>query len=218
MTPTRPLLLAAAVLALAACQPNASQPATSTPASKSATTATPNGNATLGDGLGDSIDRAMGEARDKLNTGNITISHDGARRAEITPKGDLLIEGKAVAINDEQRRLLLDYRDQVMQIASAGMGVGAEGAKLATKAVGEAIGGLLSGQPDRIEQRVQAQAQGIKQAALKLCDRLPAMYASQQRVAAAVPEFAPYATMKMDDIKDCRHDAEDGTTPQAATP
>lgn len=171
-----------------------------------------------GDGIGDTVGRAMDEARSKLATENITISHDGSPKAEITPKGDLLIDGRTVAINDAQRRLLLDYRAQVVQIASAGMDVGTEGAKLAGKAIGEAIGGLLSGNPDRIEQRVQAQAQGVKNAALKLCDRLPAMYDAQKRVAAAVPEFAPYAKAKPHDIAECRRDVldEGGTTTAAA--
>ena len=51
--------------------------------------------------------------------------------------------------------------------------------------VTEAITGLLSGNPDRIEGRVKAQADGIKHAAAQLCDRLPALYESQRRVAAS---------------------------------
>ena len=101
----------------------------------------------------------MDKGREKLATENITISNDGQGKAEITPQGDLLIEGRKVEIDEGQRRLLLDYRNEVSAIASAGMDVGTEGAKLATKAVTEAIGGIFSGKPEEIEARIEAQAE-----------------------------------------------------------
>ncbi len=54
---------------------------------------------------------------------------------------------------------------------------------------------------------IQAEAQKIKAQARKLCDRLPAMHATQQQLAAALPEFRPYATMTEEDIADCRKDS-----------
>ena len=47
----------------------------------------------------------------------------------------------------------------------------------------------------------------IEVAAMALCDRLPALYQSQQALAAAVPEFAPYADMDESDIDDCHVNA-----------
>lgn len=207
-----PALLTLALLAATATTGCSNQ--NQSPAAGSSTGTTGVGDGT-GDGIGDSLARTMAEARRKMEAGNITVSTQGDRKAEITPAGDLLINGKAVAINAGQRALLLDHRKQVMAIAEAGMGIGVQGAKLATKAMSEAITGIFSGNPDRIEKRVEAQAEGIKAATRKLCDRLPAMHASQQKLAAAIPEFAPFATMDASDIKDCRDEVDDGSSPPA---
>lgn len=158
---------------------------------------------------------AMDKAREELANGNISLGATGGPDAEITPQGDLLIDGKPVAINDAQRRLLLDYRAQLAAVASAGMDVGVQGAQLAAKAVGEAVRGIFSGKPDEIEQRVEAQAEPIRRAALQLCDRLPQLLATQQKLAAAVPEFAPYAKMDANDVEDCQRETRDGLEPPA---
>lgn len=200
-----PLLVAALTLGLAACH---QEPAT--PASK---TSTGVGDG-IGDGIGDSVGRSMADAKRKLETENLKIEQ-GGRRAEITPAGDLIIDGRPIPVNAEQRALLLEHRTQMLDIARAGMDIGTQGAKLAGKAVTEAITGIFSGNPERIQQRVEAQAEGIKQSARALCDRLPAMYETQQRLAKALPDFAPFAKMEPSDIRDC---AKDLDKPDAPTP
>jgi len=206
MNVTRTLLGVALVAALAACHRDAPAPTAGS------------GNA-IEDNVAHNVGKAMADAQRKLETENITIrSDDGAtHKAEITPKGDLLIDGKAIALNASQRAAVLDYREQTVVIAHAGMDVGVQGAKLATKAVTEAIGGIFSGHPDQIEKRVQAQADGIKQAASALCDKLPALQAAQQRVAAEVPEFAPFATIEQHDTTVCKRDLDDDSS-EPATP
>ena len=93
------------------------------------------------------------------------------------------------------------------------MEIGVQGADLATKAMGEAFKGIFSGKSEKeIEKSVEAEAAKIKMAPPKLCGRLPAMMASQQKLAAAVPEFRPYATMTQDDIDDCTRTREDKDT------
>jgi hypothetical protein len=161
---------------------------------------------------------AMDQARHELTSENISLDATGQPKAEITPKGDLLIDGKAVPVTDAQRAQLLAYRGHLVGVASAGMDVGVQGAKLATRAMGEAVRGIFSGEPDQIEKRVEAQAEPIRQAALKLCDRLPALFDAQQALAASLPAFAPYAKMDRDDIDDCRKDALDGKPQPPAPP
>src|SRR5579875_291658 len=144
--------------------------------------------------IGNTVDHALDEAGTRLKSENITISNDrpGLPRAEITPQGDML----------------LDYHAQIMAIAAQGMEIGRQGASLGMKAAGEALTAVFSGQSDKdIERRVEAQAQGIKRSALKICDRLPELMASQQKLAATLPAFKPYATMTRKDIDDCRTDA-----------
>ncbi|GAB1595970.1 DUF2884 family protein [Lysobacter claricitrinus] len=202
MNALRTSLLAVALLAgVAGCQDRTSAP---NAASSTSTSGVGDGG---GDGLGDTVGHAMDEARVKLKTENVKLTENG-RHAEITPKGDLIIDGKTIAVNDEQRRLLLEHREHILEIASAGMDIGKEGAKLAGRAVTEAINGIFSGDTDHIHDRVESQAQDIKKAASALCDKLPAMYASQQRVAAAIPEFAPFAKMKSSEQDKCHTDVE----------
>lgn len=160
------------------------------------------------------VTEAITEARQEIREGNITISErePNLAKAEITPKGDLLIAGKPVAINAEQRALLMQYRAHVIGVAESGMEIGAQGADLATKAMGEAFKGIFSGKSEEeIEKSVEAEAATIKMAAAKLCGRLPEMMASQQALAAALPEFKPYATMTQDDIDDCFKDSKEDT-------
>lgn len=165
--------------------------------------------------IGKVVDKVMTEAREEIRKENITISGgDNLAKAEITPQGDLLIDGRAVAINQEQRALLLEYRGHVAGIAESGMEIGVHGADLAGKAMGEAVKGLVNGKSEQeIGQRVETEAAQIKASAAKLCARLPAMMASQQKLAAALPEFKPYARMTQEDIDECYREAP---TPPAA--
>ena len=177
--------------------------------------------------IGRSVEKAMDKARAKLATENISLTNfhvsgnnkgivvttddqtdDTRPKAEITPQGDLLIDGHKIEANAQQHALLMQYRKQIEGIASAGMDIGVQGAELGVKAATEAIKGIFSGNPDDVEQRVEAEAEQIKLSARKLCDQLPAMLDTQTALAATMPEFRPYATMDQEDIDDC-YDDED---------
>lgn len=152
----------------------------------------------------------MDKASVELSTKNITISDrdDSVPKAEITPQGDFLIEGKAVPLTSPQRAEMVDYRGQMVEIARQGIAIGRQGAKLGVNAATAAIAGIFSGESkEQIRQRVESQASGIRQAAAKICDRLPALMESQQKLAADVPAFKPYADLTPAKIDDCRRNA-----------
>lgn len=224
-------------IVLLACMPLAACNNTSAPPAKPASTSTAPAQPTSA--LGRMAEKGIREARQKLATENLSLNdtirinsdkhhqgvsvtsdddaHDTRPKAEITPKGDLLIDGKAVAIDANQRTLLLEHRALIIGIAESGMDIGIQGADLAATAMGEAFKGLLSGKSEKdIEKSVEAQADAIKQSAAKLCTRLPGLMASQQKIAAALPEFKPYATMTAEDIDDCMKDTQDGKTVKQA--
>lgn len=177
--------------------------------------------------IGKAVQREIEKARVELRKGNVDIGgdgididvngrhygrkgdRDGRPHAAITPAGDLLVEGKAVDITPAQRAVLLEYRGEVVAVAEAGMTIGAKGADLAGAAIGEAIGSIFSGDTDKMEHRVEAQAETLKQEAKVLCGHLPAMLATQQKLAASLPAFRPYATMTQDDVDDCEKDIDD---------
>ncbi|MDT3486906.1 hypothetical protein [Stenotrophomonas maltophilia] len=154
-------------------------------------------------GVGQTVKEAMDDARKDIAQGNIKISADKQPRAEITPDGRLLIAGKEVAANDSQRRHLQEYRGHVVAIAMDGMDVGLAGAKLGANAAGEALKGIFSGDSEGVEKRINAEAAKIEVQAKRICDRLPAMLASQQALARELPAFKPYATMDQSDVDDC---------------
>lgn len=156
------------------------------------------------------IARAAKEAGDKarveLAKNDIDLNADGQPKAAITPQGDLVIDGKPVAMTDAQRKLALDYRAGITAIAEAGIDIGLQGADLAGKAVTEALAGVFTGKSDEIEKRIEHHAEGIKASAVKLCEKMPALLEAQNRLADALPEFKPYATMDQQDIDDCGKD------------
>lgn len=206
MNTFRTILCVAIVAALAACQARTPEPVGSAQAPSN--------------GSQSALAKTISDAARKIDNENITVrSDDGStRKAEITPAGDLIIDGKAVALDESQRRLLLDYRARVSDIAQAGAAVGAAGAELAGKAVTEAIGSLFSGNPDDVGKRVEAQAGGIKDAARKLCDRVPALREAQRKAVAAIPEFAPFADHDNDDHNDCHQEIEPPAPPAPPAP
>ncbi|CAM5275637.1 hypothetical protein [Rhodanobacter lindaniclasticus] len=214
-------LALAMLLPLAAC--GQSDHADSQPTSSATTAqATPN----AGDKAPDSwvarrVDDAMQKARQELATRNIdvdTIHVGGSLRsggtestAQITPQGDLLIDGKKVVATPEQHTMLLAYRQQIIGIAEAGMAIGTQGADLGMQAAKAALSGVFSGKSDaEIEAAVKPQAERIQAAALALCKRLPDLRAAQQELATAMPAFKPYATMEQKDIDDCGKEMTDG--------
>ena len=216
MTRIRTLACIALLAPLAACQDKAHSTSAPTASNAPAAPAEPGG-------LAGMVGKAMDEARAKMETSNIDISNvaikfgDSGRKtpvqpkAEITPQGDLLIEGKAVAVTPAQRKLLLEYRGEVIGVASAGMEIGKQGVDIAGKAVGTAIASIFNGKSDQAEQEMKAQGDRIEAAAMKLCDQLQPMLDTQQQLAASLPAFKPYANLTQSDIDDCRkHDKGDG--------
>lgn len=219
------LCIASAAAVLAACgsgNPPASQASASASASSTSSLIT------------SVVDRVLDRAETRLQTENITISdNDGIvvlsdassddnhasdlPKAQITPQGDLLIGNKPVAITPAQRSMLLDYRRQLVEVIAQGMAIGKQGAALGINAARQALAGALAGKPEQeIRQHIEAKASGIREAAAKLCDRMPALMASQQKLATALPAFKPYASLTSMKIDECRKDAlHDGDTSRA---
>ena len=217
---TRNALALSLLLPLAACgqsQQGDRQPGASASTAQAAGDGSANASSSW---IAGKIGTAMQQATQELATRNIDVDNvhvgDGHDRrptgpkAEITPQGDLLIAGKKVAATPAQQVLLLDYRKQIVSIAEAGMDIGTQGADLGLQASKSAIWGALSGKSDKqVEAAIKPQTDRIRAAALQLCQRLPALLASQQQLAAAMPEFRPYATMQQKDVEDCGKETTD---------
>ena len=129
-------------------------------------------------------------------------------KGEITPGGDLLVDGKAVAVDASQRRQLLDYRKQVIGIAKTGIDAGEHAAMVAIDLTNVSLFRLIvGGMTGSLERRVEASVKrDIEPAVLQICRQLPQLRDSQQELATSVPEFRPYATLDDDDVEDCESD------------
>jgi hypothetical protein len=165
------------------------------------------------------VSAELAAARAELDTGNLELGrslrlgtsaqsgdHDATLpKAEITPDGDFLIEGKTVAIDAAQRRELLAYRGQVIDIARAGLELGERSASAALDVVDQGLFRLMfSAMTGSLERRMEKTIrQTVEPGARGICRRLPALLDTQQRLGEAVPEFRPYATLQSDDIDDC---------------
>lgn len=165
--------------------------------------------ADLGTRIQDQVRTEMGKAAEKLANEPFTLNAEGLPAASIGTDGVLSIDGKPLPLTPQQQALALQYRQQIQAIASEGMQIGLQGAELGVGAAASALGGVLSGKDaGQIEAEVEAKAAGLKQAAAQLCDRLPALMLAGQALAAAVPEFAPYASINDKSIEQCRNDGQ----------
>lgn len=164
----------------------------------------------------------LAEARRKLEAENLEIGNglrigeksDAPRRdlpkAEISPRGDFLIEGKSVAVDEAQRRDLLAYRRQVLDVALVGLDIGEQTAQAALEAVDRGLFSLMfSALTGSLERRIEKTVMdNVGPAVSQICDSLPALYVTQQRLHASLAEFRPYATLEPDAAKDCRRDMQ----------
>lgn len=158
--------------------------------------------------LSSTMEKAAAEARIEILHGNISLGDaKGKAKAEITPKGDLLIDGKPVTITNEQRQMLIKHRVLLVALAIDGMEIGMKGVDLAGEAIGEAVKGVFTGNTENIEKKVEAKAEKIEASAKALCGQLPLLMASQEKLAASLSEFKPYATMTAEDIDDCHSES-----------
>jgi hypothetical protein len=165
----------------------------------------------------------MAKARVELDSENLSLDkglHFGKNRkresadedslptAQITPNGDFLVGGEAVAIDARQRRQLLDYRGQVIGLARVGIDGGEQAAMAALDATDVSLFSLIvGGLSGNLERRVEASVkQHVEPLVRQICQRLPQVLESQRQLAAKLPQFQPYASLERDDIDDCERD------------
>ena len=150
--------------------------------------------------LGDSLRFGMSDAR-------ASHADRALPRAEITPQGDFLIEGKPVAIDRYQRQELLLYRGEVIAIAKAGIDIGERSAQAALDAVDRGLFSLMFGaMTGSLERRIEKTVrETVEPGVRQICLSLPALRDRQQRLSATLPAFRPYATLEADDVEDCEN-------------
>ena len=163
----------------------------------------------------------LAKAKQDLDTGDLQLQdnlqfgkqskarHRDADRvaAAITPQGDLLIDGKPQEIDAGQRRQLLAYRGLVVEIAKVGIDIGQKSAEAALDAVdGSWVSLMFSAMSGSLERRIERTVrEQVEPGVRGICRMLPRVMDSQQRLAASLPQFRPYATLEREDVADCEN-------------
>jgi len=156
-------------------------------------------------------DRDLDAASRQIAAGDMTLTaadDSGVPKAAITPQGDFLVAGKPVDITPQQRKEVLAYRAQYIDIAQQGIAIGHEGVEVGRHAMVPMMFASLFGAPEKtIDANMDKRLAGVRAATAKLCDQMPALMAAQQQLAADLPAFEPYAALTRKKIEDCRQDA-----------
>lgn len=163
----------------------------------------------------------LAAARAELQAGNLELGESlrlvgdgtpdedtGRPRGEITPAGEFLVDGRAVATTARQRKQLLDYRTQVIALAVAGIDIGEQAAEVALASVDRGMFSLLaSAMTGRLERQLEHTLRTtLEPGIVRLCGELPALLEAQQALATSLPEFRPYATLRADEVQACESD------------
>jgi hypothetical protein len=135
---------------------------------------------------------------------SITLKAKDYPNATITHDGRLLIDGKPLQLDAAQQQRVMEYRAKLKDIAEQGISIGKQGAALGIQAATEALQGIADGEPERIGDRIQTQADKVRLEAQKICDHLVNLRTAQDALVSQVPAFAPYADVNDEVIGDCR--------------
>lgn len=140
------------------------------------------------------------------DNGDVIAYAHGGGNARISASGKLEIAGKPVQVSPAQRQLLQDYHADAVKLQKDGIATGAAGLSTGIHALGAAASGLAGGNPDSIDAKVNAKADKVDALARAVCEDLARLYADQGKLAAAVPAFAPYATIESHEVSGCHAD------------
>jgi hypothetical protein len=137
----------------------------------------------------------------------VTLHPDHAPNATIDSAGDFSVDGKPVDITPAQRALLVQYYAGAMAVREHGEETGKAGTAIAGDALKNAVSGLAGGDTKSAADKVQAQADKVKQAALKICDDLAQIRVAQNQLVGQLPAFKPYDQLvTTESVGECRKD------------
>ena len=125
--------------------------------------------------------------------------------AVVSAAGELAIAGKELPLNPDQKDLAAQYFAHASALRDDGFATGMAGASTALTALTSVVTGLANGEPDKIGQDVEAKAAKLDEHVERLCRDLHELAATQDMLAAALPDFKPYALIVEKDVDDCRH-------------
>ena len=146
------------------------------------------------------------KGRIQIAGSDIVITAGDRSQAEIDPAGGLKIRGKDVALTDAQRRLLVQYSQNLRDMEKRGDAADQQAWNMAPGIVGTALADLFTGASQKqIDQDANKAAEPLKQEFLKLCDSVKAQRKVQDEISDALPDFKPYAVISAHDTENNCH-------------
>ena len=139
-----------------------------------------------------------------LDDTHVAVHAPGLADAVVTASGALSIAGTPVTVDAAQAQIAARYFASALALRSDAMKTGAAGASTAATAIASVAVGLASGNPDSIDAKVNASAAKVEAAADRVCADVQALTQAQNELAAALPQFKPYATIAAHEANNCR--------------
>jgi hypothetical protein len=138
--------------------------------------------------------------------GSTVVIRGNGAKARIAADGSLEIDGRPVPVDATQRASLARYHATALAIREHGIATAKAGVELAKGIAGDVIDGLAKGDTKGIDAKAEAHAEGVKQAAGRICEDLAGLREQQQSLVATLPAFAPFAWVESAKVEECRHD------------
>jgi hypothetical protein len=122
--------------------------------------------------------------------GDLVLSRDGEELVRMTDEPGLLIERTRFVLTDDQRTAVTGYRDAHAAIVEEAKLIGLAGAKMGGKAAYTMLVGLLTGNADHAEAKIEAEAEELEARAESLCTFVERLRVHHEELSASIPEFA----------------------------
>lgn len=145
----------------------------------------------------------------RVRDGRVVLQAGAGPDAEIAASGTLTIGNDPVSVTPEQQALLSQYHADALLLHKAAIATGAAGAKLGGETIRSVVRGLLQGNPDQIGEQIETSAGDVAAKAMQVCRQMGALQQVQDQLAASLPAFQPYATIKDVDARDCEQDVHE---------
>lgn len=144
-----------------------------------------------GDGVEFTIDADL-----EFEGGDLVFERDGSEVARFTSDDELLIDGSKVTTDASAQREIAGYRGAYDDLIESAEEIGKEAASLAVSATMRAVAAIFTGDSDKVDAEIEAEAEAIEEHAEDLCDSVRDMRGHHLALSAAVPEFGAAVPLK----------------------
>lgn len=150
----------------------------------------------------------LGDRTVVMRDGEVVITATDGSQARITPTGNLLIRGGNVSVTSSQRALLQQYSAGIRDIQQRGLNIGESAVGMVGNMLSTLVASALNGGEQDLDARMRAKAEPLKEQARALCKDVQLQQQLQDRIAAELPAFRPYAVIDTRSEHDCHVDDE----------